>query len=77
MSAVQMQSFMTKVLECIRDTLRTMHTSLLYEVIVASAEDMSVGVCVILDKATNPSNRQEEWEHMMAFCDQVNKDPEG
>ncbi|XP_075898994.1 LOW QUALITY PROTEIN: ADP-ribosylation factor-binding protein GGA3a [Nelusetta ayraudi] len=30
-----------------------------------------------LNKATNPSNRQEEWEHMMAFCDQVNKDPEG
>lgn len=54
-----------------------MHTSLLYEVIVVSAEDMSVCICVILDKATNPSNRQEEWEHMMAFCDQVNKDPEG
>lgn len=42
-----------------------------------SAEDMPVGACFILDKATNPSNRQEEWEHMMAFCDQVNKRPEG
>lgn len=30
-----------------------------------------------LDKATNPSNRQEDWEHIMAFCERVNKDLEG
>lgn len=44
---------------------------------IVSAEDASVGVCFVSDKATRPSNRQEEWEHIMAFCDQVNKDPEG
>lgn len=49
---------------------------LLYKVppvTVVSAEDVSF----LLDKATSPSNRQEEWEHMMAFCEQVNKDPDG
>lgn len=37
----------------------------------------SFGMRFVLDKATNPSNRQEEWEHVMAFCEQVNKDPQG
>ncbi|XP_061766927.1 ADP-ribosylation factor-binding protein GGA3a isoform X1 [Nerophis ophidion] len=30
-----------------------------------------------LNKATAPSNRQEEWEYVMAFCDQINKELEG
>lgn len=29
------------------------------------------------DKATNPSNREEDWEYIMHFCDQVNKELEG
>lgn len=29
------------------------------------------------DKATNPSNRQEDWEFIMGFCDQINKELEG
>uniref|UniRef100_A0A3Q0RL52 Golgi associated, gamma adaptin ear containing, ARF binding protein 1 n=1 Tax=Amphilophus citrinellus TaxID=61819 RepID=A0A3Q0RL52_AMPCI len=28
-------------------------------------------------KATNPSNRQEDWEYIMGFCDQINKELEG
>ncbi|NXO59557.1 GGA3 protein, partial [Aramus guarauna] len=30
-----------------------------------------------LDKATNPSNRQEDWEYIIGFCDQINKELEG
>ncbi|CAF94025.1 unnamed protein product, partial [Tetraodon nigroviridis] len=30
-----------------------------------------------LNKATNPSNRQEDWEYIMGFCDQVKKELEG
>ncbi|XP_057698939.1 ADP-ribosylation factor-binding protein GGA3a isoform X2 [Corythoichthys intestinalis] len=30
-----------------------------------------------LNKATNPSNKQEDWEHIMGFCDQINKELEG
>lgn len=30
-----------------------------------------------LNKATNPSNRQEDWECIMGFCDQMNKELEG
>uniref|UniRef100_A0A8C7UM31 Golgi associated, gamma adaptin ear containing, ARF binding protein 3a n=1 Tax=Oncorhynchus mykiss TaxID=8022 RepID=A0A8C7UM31_ONCMY len=29
------------------------------------------------DKATNPSNRQEDWEYIIGFCDQINKELEG
>ncbi|XP_078257345.1 ADP-ribosylation factor-binding protein GGA3-like isoform X2 [Rhinoraja longicauda] len=29
------------------------------------------------DKATNPANRQEDWEYIIGFCDQVNKELEG
>uniref|UniRef100_A0A8C1H843 Golgi associated, gamma adaptin ear containing, ARF binding protein 3a n=1 Tax=Cyprinus carpio carpio TaxID=630221 RepID=A0A8C1H843_CYPCA len=29
------------------------------------------------NKATNPSNRQEEWEYIIGFCDQINKELEG
>uniref|UniRef100_A0A3P8RN74 Golgi associated, gamma adaptin ear containing, ARF binding protein 3a n=1 Tax=Amphiprion percula TaxID=161767 RepID=A0A3P8RN74_AMPPE len=29
------------------------------------------------DKATNPSNRQEDWEYIMGFCDQINNELEG
>ncbi|XP_074826997.1 ADP-ribosylation factor-binding protein GGA3 isoform X3 [Natator depressus] len=31
----------------------------------------------IKDKATNPSNRQEDWEYIIGFCDQINKELEG
>lgn len=31
----------------------------------------------ITDKATHPSNRQEDWEYIIGFCDQVNKELEG
>ncbi|XP_066522017.1 ADP-ribosylation factor-binding protein GGA3a [Hoplias malabaricus] len=30
-----------------------------------------------LNKATNPSNRQEDWEFIIGFCDQINKELEG
>ncbi|KAF3852275.1 hypothetical protein F7725_005630 [Dissostichus mawsoni] len=30
-----------------------------------------------LNKATSPSNRQEDWEFIMGFCDQINKELEG
>uniref|UniRef100_A0AAQ5WVY7 Golgi associated, gamma adaptin ear containing, ARF binding protein 3a n=1 Tax=Amphiprion ocellaris TaxID=80972 RepID=A0AAQ5WVY7_AMPOC len=29
------------------------------------------------NKATNPSNRQEDWEYIMGFCDQINNELEG
>uniref|UniRef100_A0A7N8X4P5 Golgi associated, gamma adaptin ear containing, ARF binding protein 3b n=1 Tax=Mastacembelus armatus TaxID=205130 RepID=A0A7N8X4P5_9TELE len=29
-----------------------------------------------LNKATHPANRQEDWEYIIGFCDQVNKDPQ-
>ncbi|XP_074080702.1 ADP-ribosylation factor-binding protein GGA3 isoform X3 [Macrotis lagotis] len=32
---------------------------------------------LIPDKATNPSNRQEDWEYIIGFCDQINKELEG
>uniref|UniRef100_A0A8B9ZEH6 Golgi associated, gamma adaptin ear containing, ARF binding protein 3 n=1 Tax=Anas platyrhynchos TaxID=8839 RepID=A0A8B9ZEH6_ANAPL len=31
----------------------------------------------IRNKATNPSNRQEDWEYIIGFCDQINKELEG
>ncbi|CAG2248750.1 GGA [Mytilus edulis] len=31
----------------------------------------------LLNRATNPANRDEDWEHILAFCDQVNKEIEG
>uniref|UniRef100_A0A670Y2P1 Golgi associated, gamma adaptin ear containing, ARF binding protein 3 n=1 Tax=Pseudonaja textilis TaxID=8673 RepID=A0A670Y2P1_PSETE len=30
-----------------------------------------------LYKATNPLNRQEDWEYIIGFCDQINKELEG
>ncbi|XP_055993864.1 ADP-ribosylation factor-binding protein GGA3 [Sorex fumeus] len=30
-----------------------------------------------LNKATNPSNRQEDWEYIIGFCDQINTELEG
>ncbi|KAM9371179.1 ADP-ribosylation factor-binding protein GGA3 [Phaethornis superciliosus] len=30
-----------------------------------------------LNKATNPANRQEDWEYIIGFCDQINKELEG
>uniref|UniRef100_A0AAR2LMY0 Golgi associated, gamma adaptin ear containing, ARF binding protein 3a n=1 Tax=Pygocentrus nattereri TaxID=42514 RepID=A0AAR2LMY0_PYGNA len=36
-------------------------------------------ICFVFysDKATNPSNRQEDWEYIIGFCDQINKELEG
>ncbi|XP_060083663.1 ADP-ribosylation factor-binding protein GGA1-like isoform X1 [Ylistrum balloti] len=31
----------------------------------------------LLNKATNPASRDEDWDHIVAFCDQVNKELEG
>ncbi|XP_071953779.1 ADP-ribosylation factor-binding protein GGA1-like [Antedon mediterranea] len=31
----------------------------------------------LLNKATNPTNREDDWEYIMAFCDRVNKELEG
>ncbi|KAM9745786.1 ADP-ribosylation factor-binding protein GGA3 [Menidia menidia] len=31
----------------------------------------------LLGKATHPTNRQEDWEYIMGFCDQVNREFEG
>uniref|UniRef100_A0AAQ6AB84 Golgi associated, gamma adaptin ear containing, ARF binding protein 3b n=1 Tax=Amphiprion ocellaris TaxID=80972 RepID=A0AAQ6AB84_AMPOC len=31
----------------------------------------------LLDKATHPTNRQEDWEYIIGFCDQINKELEG
>ncbi|XP_072539388.1 ADP-ribosylation factor-binding protein GGA3a [Salminus brasiliensis] len=30
-----------------------------------------------LNKATSPSNRHEDWEYIIGFCDQINKELEG
>uniref|UniRef100_UPI0037E8FA06 ADP-ribosylation factor-binding protein GGA3 n=1 Tax=Semicossyphus pulcher TaxID=241346 RepID=UPI0037E8FA06 len=30
-----------------------------------------------LNKATHPTNRQEDWEYIIGFCDQINKELEG
>ena len=36
------------------------------------------GTCTIFsDRATNPANRDENWDSIVAFCDQVNKELEG
>uniref|UniRef100_A0A3Q2G4W7 VHS domain-containing protein n=1 Tax=Cyprinodon variegatus TaxID=28743 RepID=A0A3Q2G4W7_CYPVA len=37
----------------------------------------TAGFSAELNKATNPSNRQEDWEYIMGFCDQINKELEG
>ena len=34
-------------------------------------------VSSVSDKATNPSRKDEDWDAIMAFCDQVNKELEG
>ena len=34
-------------------------------------------IVTLLEKATNPKNRYEDWEFIMAFCDRVNASPEG
>ena len=38
---------------------------------------LMVCVCVFADQATNPAMREEDWDHIMAFCDQVNRELEG
>ncbi|XP_061472122.1 ADP-ribosylation factor-binding protein GGA3 isoform X1 [Rhineura floridana] len=35
------------------------------------------GLVARADKATNPLNRQEDWEYIIGFCDQINKELEG
>ena len=34
-------------------------------------------VFIVTDRATNPMNKDEDWEFIMSFCDQVNKELEG
>ena len=29
------------------------------------------------DRSTNPVNQQEDWDSIMTFCDQINKELEG
>ncbi|KAH0629483.1 hypothetical protein JD844_011573 [Phrynosoma platyrhinos] len=31
----------------------------------------------LVNKSTNPLNRQEDWEYIIGFCDQINKELEG
>lgn len=31
----------------------------------------------VSDKATHSTNRQEDWEYIIGFCDQINKELEG
>uniref|UniRef100_A0A8C2JVS6 Golgi associated, gamma adaptin ear containing, ARF binding protein 3b n=1 Tax=Cyprinus carpio TaxID=7962 RepID=A0A8C2JVS6_CYPCA len=32
---------------------------------------------ILIYKATHPTNRQEDWEYIIGFCDQINKELEG
>lgn len=46
--------------------------------IPVSCDTLSVDSCLLnSDKATNPSNQEDDWEAIMAFCDQINKELEG
>ena len=37
-----------------------------------------VCMCVcVLEKATNPRNKYEDWEFIMGFCDKVNGELQG
>jgi hypothetical protein len=47
---------------------------LLFSLLVITVAFFSV---LSQDKATNPSNRQEDWEYIIGFCDQINKELEG
>lgn len=29
------------------------------------------------DKATNPLNKETDWDNIKGFCDQLNNEPEG
>uniref|UniRef100_A0A673LFS8 ADP-ribosylation factor-binding protein GGA3-like n=1 Tax=Sinocyclocheilus rhinocerous TaxID=307959 RepID=A0A673LFS8_9TELE len=48
-------------------------------------DDLNGADCLVLtmvcvsstDKATHPTNRQEDWEYIIGFCDQINKELEG
>lgn len=43
--------------------------------------ESSVQICksrlCFADKATNPSNSQEDWKYIMGFCERVEKEFEG
>ncbi|KAK7501469.1 hypothetical protein BaRGS_00007273, partial [Batillaria attramentaria] len=41
------------------------------------AEDQNVTLELLLNKATNPALREEDWEAIVSFTDQVNKELEG
>uniref|UniRef100_A0A8C0ZEN0 VHS domain-containing protein n=1 Tax=Cyanistes caeruleus TaxID=156563 RepID=A0A8C0ZEN0_CYACU len=45
--------------------------------VTATVIAASVAVSPSHHKATNPSNRQEDWEYIIGFCDQINKELEG
>ena len=34
-------------------------------------------VLLLTEKATNPKNKYEDWEFIMAFCDRVNLEQDG
>ncbi|XP_071501663.1 ADP-ribosylation factor-binding protein GGA1-like [Diadema antillarum] len=43
---------------------------------MAEADDWET-LETLLNKATNPANREEDWEYIMSFCDKVNHELEG
>uniref|UniRef100_A0A8D0AAU4 Golgi associated, gamma adaptin ear containing, ARF binding protein 3 n=1 Tax=Sander lucioperca TaxID=283035 RepID=A0A8D0AAU4_SANLU len=39
--------------------------------------EMEAAILKMWNKATHPTNRQEDWEYIIGFCDQINKELEG
>uniref|UniRef100_A0A8C2WIE9 Golgi associated, gamma adaptin ear containing, ARF binding protein 3 n=1 Tax=Cyclopterus lumpus TaxID=8103 RepID=A0A8C2WIE9_CYCLU len=49
-----------------------------YDVLPQTQSSCKLVSCLPLtDKATHPTNRQEDWEYIIGFCDQINKELEG
>uniref|UniRef100_A0AAR2LWH9 Golgi associated, gamma adaptin ear containing, ARF binding protein 3b n=1 Tax=Pygocentrus nattereri TaxID=42514 RepID=A0AAR2LWH9_PYGNA len=46
-------------------------------IIALHSPDLIVTRLSSSDKATHPTNRQEDWEYIIGFCDQINKELEG
>lgn len=34
-------------------------------------------LCVFVDKATNPLNKETDWDNIKSFCEQLNNEPDG
>ena len=47
------------------------------EIALNSLPSVSSLSIVCVEKATNPKNKYEDWEFIMAFCDRVNTEMEG